>query len=460
MALKVIKRLQLLRQTRAHFSPPGGLGCISRLLCGPVGEPLCVAYRCIQRQSASLYEFVHHCQGLFLRHWVKEKAFLDRLGSCSSSRQVLHSSALQISVGQLCTLGQAQLALAGPGCGILEQVMEQVQRQEPSQWSPAELTAVYGLLQAGVGEEGSYQDLLNAIHVLKMSFTSHPETVTKVMQYFGRRNILSLPVFDAVAESFVYRADDYSTSQVARQIIPFGKLGYLPPNAGEVFQKVEAILYAHFSNFQPRILLNLLHSCVLVERFPVNFVSKVFNLYFLQKLQEQVMGVDRIVLAQLTQLYIAVKLECPFYEGPKLLSMYCVKFFLTPGQSLETTFDGHLYNYVKTGLVDLLGTRAYFTSRVLTPYCYPLDVEIKLDEDGYVLPASEIDDIFKRISVCIDGHKRFTVNTRQLLGKEAIKQRHLRLLGYEVVRNIPYYEFSRTRPRLLNIFPLSYRLSW
>lgn len=268
----------------------------------------------------------------------------------------------RMTVGQLCTLGQAMLALEGPGCGMLEQVMEQVQKQEPAQWSLAELAAVYKLLQDGVGEGGHYQDLLNAMHahalsvtfrldpaavsivlsalvqlnqtqamplvinlckqavrhvphfsdgeltlvlgalmhfghsdsyfvdamerqVPKMAFTSHPETVTKVMQYFGRRNILSLPVFNAVAESFVFRADDYTTSQVARQIMPFGKLGYLPPNAGQVFRKVEAILHTRFSHFQPRTLLNLLHSCILVERFPVNFVSKVFSSFFLQQLQ-------------------------------------------------------------------------------------------------------------------------------------------------------------------------------
>lgn len=38
-----------------------------------------------------------------------------------------------------------------------------------------------------------------------------------------------------------------------------------------------------------------------------------------------------------------------------------------------------------------------------------------------------------RIAVCINGPKRFAVNAQQLLGKETIKQRHLRLLGYEVV---------------------------
>lgn len=39
-----------------------------------------------------------------------------------------------------------------------------------------------------------------------------------------------------------------------------------------------------------------------------------------------------------------------------------------------------------------------------------------------------------RIAVCIDGPKRFAANARQLLGKEAIKQRHLEILGYEVVQ--------------------------
>ena len=44
-----------------------------------------------------------------------------------------------------------------------------------------------------------------------------------------------------------------------------------------------------------------------------------------------------------------------------------------------------------------------------------------------------------RVALCIDGHRRFTGSHRQLLGREATKQRHLRLLGYEVVqvRSLP-----------------------
>ena len=39
-----------------------------------------------------------------------------------------------------------------------------------------------------------------------------------------------------------------------------------------------------------------------------------------------------------------------------------------------------------------------------------------------------------RVALCIDGQRRFTGSHRQLLGREATKQRHLRLLGYEVVQ--------------------------
>ena len=59
-------------------------------------------------------------------------------------------------------------------------------------------------------------------------------------------------------------------------------------------------------------------------------------------------------------------------QGPQLLPKYRVKFFAMAGRSLETPVDTHLYISVKNGLVDLLGARSYFGSRVLTPYCYTL----------------------------------------------------------------------------------------
>ncbi|XP_021114262.1 FAST kinase domain-containing protein 3, mitochondrial isoform X4 [Heterocephalus glaber] len=138
-------------------------------------------------------------------------------------------------------------------------------------------------------------------------------------------------------------------------------------------------------------------------------------------------------------------------KGPKLLAKYRVKSFLTPYCSLETPVDFALYKYVVMALIDLLGGRMYFASKVLTPYCYtiasPADVEIKLDEEGFVLPFTANEDVNKRIALCIDGPKRFCSNSSHLLGKEAIKQRHLRLLGYQVVQ-VPYHEMEMLKSRL------------
>ncbi|NXB99491.1 FAKD3 protein, partial [Orthonyx spaldingii] len=274
-------------------------------------------------------------------------------------------------------------------------------------------------------------------HVPKSILTMHPQTVSKVMQYCCKKMILSKPIFDAVAEGFISNADRLTTDQIAAYIIPFGTLNYLPPSASSLFRKLETVLHSRLRHFQPHTLLNLLHSCVLIQRYPINFLPKIFSPYFLQKLQAQPPGLNRVVMSQLTQLFLTVTLECPFYEGPKLLSKYQVKAFPTPHSSP----DVHLFKRVKTGLLYLLKKRIYFASEVSTPYFYVVDIEIKLDEEGFVLPAAQLEEVHRRIALCVDGQNRFCAHSHNLLGEEAIKQRHLQLLGYEVVQ-IPFFEIE------------------
>ncbi|NXR16845.1 FAKD3 protein, partial [Cinclus mexicanus] len=298
-------------------------------------------------------------------------------------------------------------------------------------------------------------------HVPKSIHTMHPQTVSKVMQYCCKKMILSKPIFDAVAEGFISSAERLTTDQIAVYVIPFGTLNYLPPSASSLFRKLEAVLHTRLGHFQPHTLLNLLHSCVLIQRYPINFLPKIFSPYFLQKLQAQPPGLNRVVMSQLTQLFLTVTLECPFYEGPKLLSKYQVKACPTPHSSP----DVHLFKRVKKGLLYLLKKRIYFASEVSTPYFYVVDIEIKLDEEGFVLPAAQLEEVHSRIALCVDGQNRFCADSHNLLGEEAIKQRHLQLLGYEVVQ-IPFFEIesiqnTRKMADYLHkkIFPRTYGLS-
>ncbi|CAH6787422.1 Fastkd3 [Phodopus roborovskii] len=209
-------------------------------------------------------------------------------------------------------------------------------------------------------------------HVAALYLSLDPEVTSTVMEYCSRKRILSKPILDAVAETFVCQSEKFSPSQISELIEPFGKLNYLPPNAPALFRKLESVLVTRFRHFPPKMLLRLLHSCSLIERHPVNFMSKIFSPFFLQRLQGKESYLDRVSLAQLTQLFMTSVLECAFYKGPRLLPQYHVKSFFTPCCSIETPLDLHLYKSVVIGLIDLLGSRLYFASKVLTPYCYTI----------------------------------------------------------------------------------------
>lgn len=58
-----------------------------------------------------------------------------------------------------------------------------------------------------------------------------------------------------------------------------------PQCSGQMFKKLESILAARFSQFQPQSLIDMIHACIHLERFPLNYINKIFSPYFLQKLQ-------------------------------------------------------------------------------------------------------------------------------------------------------------------------------
>uniref|UniRef100_A0A096MD33 FAST kinase domain-containing protein 3-like n=1 Tax=Poecilia formosa TaxID=48698 RepID=A0A096MD33_POEFO len=286
-----------------------------------------------------------------------------------------------------------------------------------------------------------------------------PELISKVMEYCLQMRCRSEPIFEAVAENFVCSAESHTDTQIAKQVVAIGRLNYLPQCSSQMFKKLEDVLTSRFSHFHPRSLLDMLHACIHLERFPLNYMNNIFSPYFLQKLQgnanklhqirvlfipkDKGEPVDKNALGQLTQLHLSASLECTYYWGPRLPFSLHVKKFSSLDQAFESPMETSLYRQVKGPLMQLLGGTFFFT-RVFTPIGYTLDVEICLDENGFILPQSQWEHTYKRIALCLDGQSRFCTNTRHLLGKEATKRRHLHRMGYEVVE-IPYFEFENQR---------------
>ncbi|KAM6970552.1 FAST kinase domain-containing protein 3, mitochondrial-like [Aplochiton taeniatus] len=395
----------------------------------------CVASGLTPGDAARVYSFLSHCH---VRHSPSQALALARLHQQTEGLiHRLEAGHIKGILASLVVLQQGDaislvLKLSHRASTVLESFTEQEL-----------LTVLSSLMFLGHHDE----KLLVAMetHLPGRVGEADPELMATVMEYCLQTRCRSEPLFETAAQAFICHADKHSASQIARQIVAMGRLNYLPQCSGPLFRKLEDVLLARFSEFPPRSLVEVLHACLHLERFPLNFVSKVFSPFFLQRLQVHGEPFDRNVQSQLTQLNLCLSLECPSYRGPRLPYFLHAKKFSSADHCFEAPMESYLFNQIRGPLSALLGGKFYST-RVSTPAGYTVDVEFCVDEDGLVLPMAQWENTYRRIALCVDGQDRFCSNSQQLLGKEATKRRHLSRLGYTVVQ-IPYIEFEKLRSR-------------
>ncbi|XP_035657726.1 FAST kinase domain-containing protein 3, mitochondrial-like [Branchiostoma floridae] len=301
-------------------------------------------------------------------------------------------------------------------------------------------------------------------------FTMNPSAVTKVMEYLSAKRVLSKPIFDAVAESFVYNAEGFSPEQIASQIVPYGQLNYLPPNAYRFLEKVEQLLMARYHLFPLEMMVNMLFSFACVGRIPLNFVNRVCSPYAELQLEGDSGRIDKEIHKKLTQLMLAVELECPQFKPQKLMKKFNQP--LDPQLPAPRFFDHPTMYILQQSLSNVLGGRQYLVHNVMLPSGYIADFEVKLDKEGHVLPYSngyvkENDEsVERRIVICALFPHNYCTDTQHLLGRQVMKMRHLKLLGYQVVQ-VPYFEFGalktdQARAKYIHqkLFPTTYKFSW
>ena len=108
--------------------------------------------------------------------------------------------------------------------------------------------------------------------------------VAMVMDHCMSRRYLSPIIFNAIARDFQNNGHLYEPHEILYVLRPYGQLNYLPPNATGLFLKVEDVLQQKFSQLNAAAVVELLASFVCIERFPINFVSKVFTPHFLARI--------------------------------------------------------------------------------------------------------------------------------------------------------------------------------
>ncbi|NXU21135.1 FASTK kinase, partial [Pardalotus punctatus] len=311
-----------------------------------------------------------------------------------------------------------------------------------------------------------------------------PYTMALIAKYVARHRLREPRLLDTIANFLLKRGEQLDSKVIQKLVFPFSRMNYRPSNHGELFPKLEAILEQKAGS-SPLATVNILMSMFQLSHFPQSVLHQVFSPAFITNVMSSPYAL--IVRRYLSLLDAAVELEFREYSGPRLDPRYRVLMFehaLTADEANRKYRRG----LVAEALRQLVGEECYRQDEVLPPgYC--TDFLLWINHSGTVLPlsrvpaasrappamspatvslrssvlalTSELQDFAPfapetpssppgpresgragRVVLSVNDKWHYCQNSDILVGSRAMRDRHLRLLGYCLVQ-LPYTELEK-----------------
>ncbi|NWV76557.1 FASTK kinase, partial [Dasyornis broadbenti] len=292
-----------------------------------------------------------------------------------------------------------------------------------------------------------------------------PYTMALIAKYVARHRLREPRLLDTIANFLLKRGEQLDSKVIQKLVFPFSRMNYRPSNHVELFPKLEAILEQKAGS-SPLATVNILMSMFQLSHFPQTVLHQVFSPAFITNVMSSPYAL--IVRRYLSLLDAAVELEFREYSGPRLDPRYRVLMF---EHALTADEANRKYSYkglVAEALRQLVGEECYRQDEVLPPgYC--TDFLLWINHSGTVLPLSRVpaasrappatspaamslrssvlaltSDLqdFAPVVLSVNDKWHYCQNSDILVGSRAMRDRHLRLLGYCLVQ-LPYTELEK-----------------
>ncbi|XP_025602039.2 FAST kinase domain-containing protein 4-like [Athalia rosae] len=158
-------------------------------------------------------------------------------------------------------------------------------------------------------------------HVSRGRGINEPTLVGAIMSYCGGLRIRNTRILGGCAEYLARNGRRLPAATLAPIFGPFGTLDFRPgvEITGRFWKSLEEAVAAKFGQIKPEEVIDILLSCVCLERYPLRLVSRVFRSQFLERLLRcgNTESVER-VKSKLKLFDAAMTLECPRYAGPMI----------------------------------------------------------------------------------------------------------------------------------------------
>ncbi|XP_053116351.1 fas-activated serine/threonine kinase isoform X3 [Hemicordylus capensis] len=209
-----------------------------------------------------------------------------------------------------------------------------------------------------------------------------PPTMALIAKYLARHRLREPLLLDTIATFLLRRMEHLDIKLIQKLVFPFSRMNYRPSRHAELFPRLELALEQRAAA-SPLATLNVLMSLCQLGRFPPPVLRQVFSPAFLAN----VLGSPcrLIVRRYLSLLDVALALEVPGYEGPRLPPQHRVRLL---GGRLTADEANRKYSYrglVAEALRQLVGEGCFWQDAVLPPgYC--ADFLLRITPLGTVLP--------------------------------------------------------------------------
>uniref|UniRef100_A0A3B5KY16 Fas-activated serine/threonine kinase n=1 Tax=Xiphophorus couchianus TaxID=32473 RepID=A0A3B5KY16_9TELE len=272
-----------------------------------------------------------------------------------------------------------------------------------------------------------------------------PYTMALIAKYIARHRLRETRLLDTIADFLIRKAEYLDSKVIQKLVFPFSRMSYRPSAEQQFFSRLEeAVELKALSS--PLATVNILMSLFQLGHFPGTVLHRVFSSAFINS------PYALIVRRYLSLLDAAVELEYRDYIGPRLQDAHKVLMF---DHALTADEVNRKYSYkglVAEALRQLLGEHSYKQDEVLPPGYYT-DFVLWLDGSGRVLPirsgpcqnratAPEPDPFLCRVILSVNDKWHYCHNSEVLVGSRAMRDRHLRLLGY-IILQLPYHELEK-----------------
>lgn len=261
---------------------------------------------------------------------------------------------------------------------------------------------------------------------------SELDLIYVMCSYCTKFRIRSPTILEGVGQYFIEHHHNMEPVHIMAIAQSFGQMDFHPPNGFRFWEILETQLEMKFSQFPPKDMVNLLVSFLYIEKYPLNFVNKIFNPFFIDRLHNQPDSDVSHSRQQLKLLDTGMHLESRGYQGPFLPKDTNYKSI--NHDSRISRLAGKLLNPLSdvVGDISRLGKQVVLASLPLHPL-YIVDIMIYPSHAASLLRFGFRTNNSSNVAVLVMSPEHYDRTGSHLLGPQALRIRHLKLMGFKVM---------------------------